>query len=135
MSAGERVFEALSERLQGTGVTRADARELRRYKRFFEAYPQIRESVTPEFVEVVPVALPQNRESVTPRLTTPGRSLIEQVSFTHLVELLRIEDALERAFYEVECIRDEHSGAHHPRSLRVRVPWARSTRGDGRVGA
>ena len=102
---GERVLEALADRLQGSGVTRADVRELRRYKQFYEAYPQIRESVTPEFAAVVPLALPEIRESVTPRLVTPGRTLIERVSFTHLVELLKLTDLLERTFYEVECIR------------------------------
>ena len=46
---GGRVFEALAKRLRGSGIGRADARELRRYKRFFEAYPQIRDSVTPNW--------------------------------------------------------------------------------------
>ncbi len=98
-------------------MTRADARELRRYKRFFEAYPQIRESVTPEFVEVASLVLPEIRESATPRLITPGRTLVERVSFTHLVELVKIEDPLERTFYEVECIR----GAWSVRELKRQI--------------
>ena len=95
---GERVIEALADRLQERGVTRADVRELRRYKRFFDAYPQIRETVTPEFAEVAPLALPEIRETASPELATPGRTLVERLSFSHLLELLKIDDALERTF-------------------------------------
>lgn len=114
---GERVFEALADRLQASGVTRADARELRRYKRFYEAYPQIRETVTSEFAEVAPLALPEIRETVSPRFVTPARTLVERLSFSHLLELLKIDDALERTFYEVECIR----GAWSVRELKRQI--------------
>lgn len=102
---GQQVFDALADRLQERGVTRADVRELRRYKRFFDAYPQIRETVTPEFASAAPLALPEIRETPSPRMVTPGRTLVERLSFSHLVELLKIDDVLERTFYEVECVR------------------------------
>ena len=35
--------------------------------------------------------------------------LISRLSFTHLVELIALEDATKRAFYEVECIRGNWS--------------------------
>ena len=52
------------------GVSRAEARELRRYRRFYLTYPQIRESLSPELRRTL---LPQpdasnNRESLTPKL-------------------------------------------------------------------
>ena len=45
---GEMLLANLSARLIGTGVSRTEERELRRYRRFYQTYPQIRESLTPE---------------------------------------------------------------------------------------
>ena len=38
-----------------------------------------------------------------------GKTLISILSFTHLVELIALDDATKRAFYEVECIRGNWS--------------------------
>lgn len=35
--------------------------------------------------------------------------LVERLSFTHLVELIALDDPLKRAFYEIECIRGNWS--------------------------
>lgn len=35
--------------------------------------------------------------------------LVNALSFTHLAELLAIDDPLKRAFYEIECIRGNWS--------------------------
>jgi len=51
----------------------------------------------------------QIRESPTPELKTAGLKLIERLSFTHLAELIKIEDPLKRVFYESECIRGNWS--------------------------
>ena len=45
---GEGLLAKLSGRLMANGVSRAEERELRRYRRFYQSYPQIRESLTPE---------------------------------------------------------------------------------------
>ena len=37
--------------------------------------------------------------------TVPASDLLTKLSFTHLVEVLRIESAEKRAFYEEQCIR------------------------------
>ncbi len=81
---GERLFESLAERLRGLGVPRVDARELRRFRRFYETYPQIRETVSPEFAERLPAGLLGNRETVSPTSAVPGRTLVERLSFSHL---------------------------------------------------
>lgn len=40
--------ETLAQRLQQSGLQRIEARELRRYRQFYLAYPQIRETASPE---------------------------------------------------------------------------------------
>ena len=114
---GERLFESLAERLRGLGVPRVDARELRRFRRFYETYPQIRETVSPEFAERLPAGLLGNRETVSPTSAVPGRTLVERLSFSHLVELVGLSEPLARAFYEVECIR----GGWSVRELRRQI--------------
>ena len=45
---GERLLAKLSARLTEYGVSRTEERELRRYRQFYQVYPQIRESLSPE---------------------------------------------------------------------------------------
>ncbi|MHC1575400.1 MAG: PDDEXK nuclease domain-containing protein [Candidatus Methanogasteraceae archaeon] len=107
---GGQLLENLSSRLKETGLQRIDARELRRYRRFFLVYPQIRESLNPKLTPLLPrKSENQIRESLTPELKTAGLKLVERLSFTHLAELIKIEDPLKRVFYESECIRGNWS--------------------------
>ncbi len=67
---GEHLIERLAVQLKELGIPRTDVRELRRYRRFFLAYPQIRESLTPELAKALP-SLPsvgQIRDSLSPEL-------------------------------------------------------------------
>ena len=67
---GERLIDMLAEKLQAAGVSRSESRELRRYRLFYQYYPQIRDSLTPEFCNLLPASnlgspLPI-RETVSP---------------------------------------------------------------------
>ena len=105
---GERLLDRLAEQLQKSGLKRVESRELRRYRQFYQLYPQIRESVTPELNRLLlggEFSLPtEKRESSTPELHNSGRAIITKLSFTHLAELIAIEDNLKRVFYEIECM-------------------------------
>jgi predicted nuclease of restriction endonuclease-like (RecB) superfamily len=104
---GERLIERLSDRLRACGVPRTDGRELRRYRLFYLTYPQIRESLPPEFAQALPdtQANVDIREALTPKSLITGADILRKLSFTHLAELLAIEDPLKRVFYEVQSIR------------------------------
>jgi len=110
---GERLLDRLAEQLQKSGLKRVELRELRRYRQFYQLYPQIRESVTPELNRLLlggEFPLPtEKRESPTPELHNSGRAIITKLSFTHLVELIAIEDNFKRVFYEIECMRGNWS--------------------------
>jgi predicted nuclease of restriction endonuclease-like (RecB) superfamily len=104
---GEMLIERLSNRLRERGVPRIDGRELRRYRLFYRTYPQIRESLPPEFAHALPdpQANVDLQEALTPMSLMSGMNILYKLSFTHLVELLAIEDPLKRAFYEVQSIQ------------------------------
>ena len=108
---GDTLIERLSERLRVVGVSRAEARELRRYRQFYLSYPQIRETLTPELgVALLPQTnFGNNRESPTPRFGIAAGDVLSRLSFSHIAELLQCDDATKRAFYELECIRGNWS--------------------------
>lgn len=110
---GEKLLDRLAESLGRKEVPRCDRRELYRYRQFYLAYPRIVEAVTPQLMDKL---LPHRerrieaiRDSLTPESAVSGKDIVTKLSFTHIVELLRCEDATQRAFYEIECIRGNWS--------------------------
>jgi len=119
---GDRLLDRLADALRQQHVSRVDVRELRRYRRFYLVYPHIRESLTPEWRRLLPVQrldTRKRRELPTPALGAGGKLLISRLSFTHLAELIEIDDPLRRAFYEVECIRGNWSVRELKRQIGV----------------
>jgi predicted nuclease of restriction endonuclease-like (RecB) superfamily len=108
---GDTLIERLSYRLIVAGISRAEPRELRRYRQFYLTYPQIRESLPPEFATTLlaQTGFTGNRESATPELGITAGDVLSRLSFSHIAELLSCNDATKRAFYELECIRGNWS--------------------------
>ena len=120
---GENLLQKLSERLRMKGYS---YRDLRLYRQFFQTYmnmqPAILEYVIndPEIWQP-PIAKLESAESGTDKIwqsviaklptkdenhdiIVPADNLFNRLSYTHFVQLLPIEDPLERAFYEIECM-------------------------------
>jgi len=113
---GEKLMGRLADELTQQGVSRCDRRELYRYRMFYLTYPMIVESLPPQFKSIVAgtgksarsgrkSADLTIRESATPQFGIAAKEMITKLSFTHFAELLAIEDAPRRSFYETECIR------------------------------
>jgi len=108
----------LAERLRGRGVRRADERELRRYRQLYVAYPQIREALPPEFSRsLTGLSKDQIREAATPESSLRGQEIVTRLSFSHLSELLQVDERAKRAFYEHECIRGNWSARELKRQI------------------
>ncbi len=103
---GKKIYNQLANELEQTAVSRCAARELRRYRQFYEYYPQIWESLSPKLQNTLSTKGIANGESLTP---ISGNQLVNALSFTHIVELLHIQDTTKRAFYELECIQGHWS--------------------------
>ncbi|MCB1810865.1 MAG: DUF1016 family protein [Candidatus Competibacteraceae bacterium] len=114
---GDRLMDSLAEKLSSEGVSRCDRRELYRYRQFYLTYPQIVESLTPQFKkmmgqqaqEVAPATKHSIVEPLTPQFMLDSSTLLAKLSFTHIVELIAIDDATKRSFYEIESIRGNWS--------------------------
>lgn len=120
---GEMLLDRLAERLGALRVPSCERRRLYAYRHFFTAYPQLVEMVSPVFSsdpEIVRSVTAQSRprrnlgaslkvEAVTPQFETPANRLLSSLSYTHLEQLVALDDPLKRAFYEIECIRGNWS--------------------------
>lgn len=113
---GIHLLEKLSDSLQGCLDRCYTGRYLGLCRQLFDAYPSIRKSVISESgIALLPgilepsVARLKTRKSVISEFGADSWTLIQRLSFTHLVELLALEDPLKRAFYEIECIRGNWS--------------------------
>lgn len=129
---GDALFETIASRLTDAGVRGCQVRELYRHTRFAEVYPDILGTSSPEFAPELTRFVPQlplpagtvaedgpsaKRArspkpilgTPSPELKTPSAILLERLSYSHFLELLDVDDATARAFYEAECLRGNWS--------------------------
>lgn len=69
-----------------------------------EIFPTASEELSQKF----PTAsgkLDTKSPTTSDKFTTPADKLISQLSFSHIVEILTVDDSLARFFYETECIK------------------------------
>ncbi len=114
---GAKLLDEIAARLKSLGLKGLRSRELHSCRLFYTTYPQIRRSVTaklqqPENQDVIKL-LPEHDDilrSLTAKsesdLFLPAELLLSKLSYTHFIELIRVEDPLQRLFYEVEAIKN-----------------------------
>ena len=69
--------------------------------------PEIRKSVISESLNYTEP--PEIAEAINTKVNVSSEKLIQNLSFSHFVELITIEDNTKRAFYEIECIQGNWS--------------------------
>jgi len=109
---GSRMLDHLAEQLRRKGLRRVDVRELRRYHKFYQTFPQIRESLSPEFTKDLFSSSPTYTGLQSETCTDPfidGKTMLHKLSFSHLVELMKISSEQRRSFYAIECIKGNWS--------------------------
>ncbi|MER2558054.1 MAG: PDDEXK nuclease domain-containing protein [Candidatus Competibacter denitrificans] len=119
---GEKLLSTLAVELKKLGVSRSEERELRRYRQFYQVYPQIRETLSPKLNQRIAYPADSGDVSrivgaVTPQSGTKGETILSKLSFSHIAELITVDDATKRAFYEVECIQGNWSVRELKRQL------------------
>ena len=130
---GKNVIEELALELKAQAVPSCSARRLWEYRKFYQVYPEILQAVPAELKSKLnqSVAIPATMQAVTaessmtefpnadvsdiPRL--PIAQLFHSLSFTHFVELIKIDEPLKRIFYEIEAIRGNWSSRELKRQI------------------
>ena len=106
---GMQLLKKLEERVDRKGLTTTLFKWVRK---FYRLYPQMMENLPiPICATVMHQLQPiENKEdtigaSMTHQFVTPGKTIISHLSFTHLREIMTLDDPLARYFYEQECIK------------------------------
>lgn len=119
---GDRLLTRLTERVNRRGINET---LLKNCRRFYIVYPQIQDYLTGQiyatpshnseirptpsdkFDNIFPTASEKSEISPTAsdEFITPADKIISQLSFSHIVEILTVDDPLARFFYETECMR------------------------------
>jgi predicted nuclease of restriction endonuclease-like (RecB) superfamily len=110
---GAKLLDALARDLRrriGRGFTK---RYLEMFRQFYVTYPisqlPIAKSVISQFGLRLPVASAAQPKPFDWQDDAYFRQVFQRLSWTHLIELIRIEDPLKRAFYELESLRNHWS--------------------------
>ena len=109
---GDRLLKRLAESVNKRGINETI---LKNCRRFYLAYPQIKDyltAVSPTASEKSlgksPTASDKSSQispTALDKFITPGVEIVSKLSFSHIVEILTVDDPLARFFYEMECIR------------------------------
>jgi predicted nuclease of restriction endonuclease-like (RecB) superfamily len=116
---GQGLLRRLAADLAARAIKGVSPDMLERMRLFFRLYPQIADCISAPAVResllaglptpALSISAPAVRKSVDdgpPLLSTP---LVLRLSWTHLVDLVRIDDPWKRAFYETECLKGSWS--------------------------
>ncbi|SEG08535.1 Predicted nuclease of restriction endonuclease-like (RecB) superfamily, DUF1016 family [Eubacterium ruminantium] len=124
---GQHLLENVAEKINIKGI---DRQMLNTCRLFYIKYPQICETASrklknvgyaynlPDFDEVI--TNPDKKaicETASRKFETPPETLITRLSFSHIKEIMSIDDPFERFFYEFECIK----GTWSVRELRRQI--------------
>ena len=112
------LLEEIAKRLKNRGLKGLHRRALNTCRLFYQTYPQIWLTVSAELqnsqyanmLSVVPTArlniwLTMSAKSENDT-NIPPELLLSRLSYSHFIELIRVEDGLQRLFYEVETIKN-----------------------------
>jgi len=121
---GARLLQNLADKLSIKGLDRS---MLNVCRLFYIKYPQICATVShklqgidyfPENLAIIEEKLRGSIcETVSRKFKTPPELLVTRLSFSHIKEIMPIEDPIERFFYELECIK----GTWNVRELRRQI--------------
>jgi predicted nuclease of restriction endonuclease-like (RecB) superfamily len=127
---GTRLLETLASDLRKREIRGASPDMLERMRQFYFAYPQLSAKISAPLMRKSPVKMisaipspvmmescetnpeqisaPAVRKSIRD-ITPLSANAILQFSWTHIIELIRVDDPLKRAFYENECLKGNWS--------------------------
>ena len=109
---GAKLLQKLAERLNLKGLS---FRNLKLFRQFYAEYPQLSEPIKSYLTSqtsTIKLNIPIG-QSMIAQLQVIGnesfgmnpKEIFDNLSYTHLTELIHIKDPLKRTFYEIECIK------------------------------
>ena len=117
---GDKLFTELAKKFNH--IKGIDKRSLYRFKDFYNLYPHLQSEIAPytQFLSntesdlKVGTTTPQLNDSTKVGISTPqsenkllvtANKILQNLSYSHIEQLLPIEDTLKRTYYEIACIK------------------------------
>ena len=103
---GEKLLRVLAKELKKQQLKATSYTNLKLYRQFYMTYPAIRDCIA----ERINISVPKTSKTLQKRNSTEqegleAKLLISNLSFSHFVELIKVDEPIKRLFYEVECIK------------------------------
>ena len=116
---GEKLLENISKELSTKGLKNISAAELSRYRQFYSVYPQIFGTLSQKSLYIPEQILGtlSQKTQISDYNSIDPLKLITSIPFSHISELLKIENPQKRLFYEIETIK----GTWSVRELRRQI--------------
>lgn len=102
---GTQLLIKIADRMKQKSHRGFSDRNLRQFRQFYLAYPQIWQTLSAKF-QMIDI---QNISMPTPpvdELMLPVDTLINTLSFSHFIELLRLDSDVKRRFYEAASVKN-----------------------------
>jgi len=116
---GDKLLENISKKLSAKGLKNVSASELSRFRQFYAIYPQILGTLSQKSLNLPAQILGTVSQELKPvnSISIDPVKLVTNIPFSHISELLKIDDPIKRLFYEVETIK----GTWSVRELRKQI--------------
>ena len=108
---GDRLLKRLAEKVNKRGINET---LLTNCRKFYNLYPQLKPflegkgATSSHKFEISPMPsekLERKKPTASEKFVTTADKLISQLSFSHIVEIMTVDDPLARFFYEMECMK------------------------------
>lgn len=103
---GAKIIDNLADSLKH--IKGLSTTNLRLFRQFYSMYPQIHQSLPDQLKIAIKIHQSSTDESKT-NLKIQTNKLLTHLTFTHFVELIKIDNDTKRGFYEVEAIKGNWS--------------------------
>ena len=97
---GDKLLRRLAERVNKRGINET---LLKVARAFYLAYPQVKDYLLGKTAELIGNF--EKSATASHQFKIPAEKLISQLSFSHIREILTVDNPLARFFYEIECIK------------------------------
>jgi hypothetical protein len=114
---GSKLELTIAESLIRKGLSE---RNLKLFKQFYVVYPQIMQTVSAQFS--IPEKIERTTSALSPSSIGSGddiTKLIDNLSFSHLTELMKITNKDKRQFYEIQAIKGTWSVRYLRRQINI----------------
>lgn len=125
---GEKLYKVIAEKLKGKGIRSLGERNLYLCKDFYISYPYILQTASAksylvdyQHIEILKTLSsklkPLKKMIIADSLQNDVDLLLNRLSFSHFIELLKAETSLKRTFYEIHAIKNNWGVRELKRSI------------------